>query len=169
MTDYIYTRANELIKKCKSRDVYEILDHLKIHLYLNDDLRDLLGFYTVINKRRAIVVNNNLDEFTKRQVISHEIGHDQLHRHLLSDNAIFKEFHLNDMRTKPEYEANAFASHLLIDDREIIQLGLEYDDYEKISSCLGVNINMLMIKILELNKMGAGFNQMFIPKGDFLK
>ena len=32
------------------------------------------------------------------------------------------EFVLFDMRTKHEYEANAFASHLIIDDDELIDL-----------------------------------------------
>lgn len=169
MSDYIYNEANKLLKKVKSRDLFEICDFLNINIYYNNELNDILGFYTIVNGRKAIVINTKSDELIQRQVLAHEIGHAILHEDYVNDNRMFKEFELMDMRSRPEYEANAFASHLLISDKEIDELSLEYDDYEKIAAVLGVNINMVMIKILELNKIGKNFNEMFIPKGNFLK
>ncbi|MCI5839378.1 MAG: ImmA/IrrE family metallo-endopeptidase [Peptoniphilaceae bacterium] len=169
MNNYIKDIADSLVKKVKTRNVKEIADFLNIHIYYNSNLEDLYGFYTVIEKRKAIVVNSNLDRLTQRQVIAHEIGHDRLHSDIVKSNGIIQEFELMDMRTKPEYEANAFASHILIDDEELDLLSKEYNDFEVVSKILGVNINMLMIKVVELNKTGKKYSEMFIPKGDFLK
>ncbi|MDO4662855.1 MAG: ImmA/IrrE family metallo-endopeptidase [Tissierellia bacterium] len=169
MANYIYNEAKDLINSAKTRDVYELCDYLDIHIYKNSNLKKLLGFYTIVNGRKAIVVNSNKDDLTQRQVIAHEIGHAVLHNDYIENYSMIKEFELMDMRTKPEYEANVFASHILISDKDIEDVSMEYDDYQSIASALGVNINMLMIKILELNKLGKNYNEMFIPKGDFLK
>ena len=57
-----------------------------------------------------------------QMVCGHEIGHDTFHRDLAKGNVPLPEFVLFDMRTKHEYEANAFASHLIIDDDELTVL-----------------------------------------------
>ena len=62
------------------------------------------------------------------------------------------------MRTKHEYEANAFASHLIIDD-DVVQL----------SAAMGTNINLMLIKLNELNRMGWQLNLPYVPHSDFLK
>lgn len=63
------------------------------------------------------------------------------------------------MRTKHEYEANAFASHLIIDDDELIDLMKQDYDVVQLSAAMGTNINLMLIKL----------NLPYVPHSDFLK
>mgnify|MGYP001040135445 FL=1 len=73
------------------------------------------------------------------------------------------------MRTKHEYEANAFASHLIIDDDELIDLMKQDYDVVQLSAAMGTNINLMLIKLNELNRMGWQLNLPYVPHPDFLK
>lgn len=73
------------------------------------------------------------------------------------------------MRTKHEYEANAFASHLIIDDDELIDLMKQDYDVVQLSAAMGTNINLMLIKLNELNRMGWQLNLPYVPHSDFLK
>ena len=57
-----------------------------------------------------------------------------------------------------EYEANAFASHLIIDDDELIDLMKQDYDVVQLSAAMGTNINLMLIKLNELNRMGWQLN-----------
>ena len=67
-----------------------------------------------------------------------------------------------------EYEANAFASHLIIDD-ELIDLMKQDYDVVQLSAAMGTNINLMLIKLNELNRMGWQLNLPYVPHSDFLK
>ena len=101
--------------------------------------------------------------------IHHEIGHDTFHRDLAKGNEPLPEFVLFDMRTKHEYEANAFASHMIIDDDELIDLMKQDYDVVQLSAAMGTNINLMLIKLNELNRMGWQLNLPYVPHSDFLK
>jgi Zn-dependent peptidase ImmA (M78 family) len=103
----------------------------------------------------------------RQMVLAHEIGHDIFHRNLASNG--LKEFELFDMKNTTEYEANIFGSHLLIDNDEVLALARDGYDIVQISSMLNSHINLLLIKMQEMNKMGYDFNVPYRPEGDFLK
>jgi Zn-dependent peptidase ImmA (M78 family) len=124
--------------------------------------------YKVIEKNRFIFVNSNLDEYERRVVIAHEIGHDVLHREFAA-NGILPEFTLYDMTSRPEYEANVFAADILLDDDEVFELAKGGYDESQIARWLGVNINLLLIKMHEMNKRGFDFKLSREARGDFLK
>ena len=73
------------------------------------------------------------------------------------------------MRTKHEYKANAFTSHRIIDDNELIDLIKQDYDVVQLSAAMGININLMLIKLNELNRMGWGLNLSYVPNADFLK
>lgn len=164
----IYKKAENLIKKYKTRNLFEIAENMGLHLYFCDDFKNLLGMYKVIQRRRCIFLNNNMDENLMTMVLAHEMGHDVLHREL-SKSLSFQEYELLDIKSKPEYEANVFASHLLIDDEKLLSLIHEKYDVVQIASLMEVNVNLLLIKLNELNKLGTDYNLAYIPSGDFLK
>ncbi|MGB5823218.1 MAG: ImmA/IrrE family metallo-endopeptidase [Proteocatella sp.] len=164
----IYDHVNTLVKKYASRDPLQLAEFLGIHIYYVKGFADLLGMYTIVNQRRAILLNNNLDEHLLRLVVAHEIGHDRLHRDLAKQCA-FKEFQVADVSTKPEYEANVFAAHLLIDDVKLISLIKEGYDVVQLACILDVNANLLLIKLNEMKRRGADYNISYVPHGDFLK
>ena len=72
------------------------------------------------------------------------------------------------MRSKPEYEANAFAAHLIIDNDELVEYMQEGYDVVQLSAMMGTNINLMLIKLNEMNRMGWGLNLPYVPHADFL-
>lgn len=162
----IYKKANALVNRIGTRDTRQIANELGIKIYY-EDYDDLLGMYTYRWKQRIIFINNNLDEHMRQMVLAHEIGHDIFHRNLASNG--LKEFELFDMKNTTEYEANIFGSHLLIDNDEVLTLARDGYDIVQISSMLNSHINLLLIKMQEMNKMGHDFNVPYRPEGDFLK
>ena len=100
--------------------------------------------YTCVYETRAIFVNSRLDEYMMQMVIAHEIGHDMLHRELAKNGAM-KEFELFKMlKNNTEYEANAFAAHLLIETDEFISLSREGLSIGEIASLMNTEINIQM-------------------------
>ena len=103
-------------------------------------------------KNRFIFLNSRLDEDWLPMVLAHEIGHDQLHRELAKTG--LQEFELFRMSSRTEYEANAFASHLLLDNDEVYRLVRAGEDMETISKRLRCNINLMLIKMREMVALG---------------
>lgn len=68
-----------------------------------------------------------------------------------------------------EYEANAFAAHLVIDDTALIDGMKQGYDVVQLSAMMGTNINLMLIKLNELNRMGWDLNLPYVPHSDFLK
>ena len=167
MKNTIFENAAALVKKYKSRNPAEIAESLGITVAYNSEFSRLKGFYTVMNRKRYIVINDNLSDNEKKIVLSHELGHDRLHRKLAADAGL-QEFVLYDMKSRPEYEANLFAAELLIDDGEMLELARSGYDIEEISKILCTDINLAAIKISAMNNRGYNFNPVITPKGNFL-
>jgi len=131
----------------------------------------LNAYFSGFGKVKRIVLYDTLIEKMSEEeivaVLAHEIGHDIFHRNLASNG--LKEFELFDMKNTTEYEANIFGSHLLIDNDEVLALARDGYDIVQISSMLNSHINLLLIKMQEMNKMGYDFNVPYRPEGDFLK
>ena len=99
----------------------------------------------------------------------HDLGIDIFPRVRANPHDSLPEFVLFDMRTKHEYEANAFAAHLMIDDDQLIDYMRQGYDVVKLSSLMGTNINLLLVKLNEMNRMGWRLNIPYMPHSDFLK
>ena len=114
---YIYSKANEIVKQTDTRNPMQIASDTGIMLRYSDELDQLLGLYTYRWKHRIILLNDKMDDIMARMVCAHELGHDHLHRDLAKGDGL-KEFVLFNMKDNTEYEANAFAAHILLDDKE---------------------------------------------------
>ena len=67
---------------------------------------------------------------------------------------------LYDMKSRPEYEANVFASQILLPDDDVLELIYNYGyDAEKIARQLNSDINLVALKVASLNQQGHGFRQ----------
>ena len=168
-SEEIYKKANCIVRSCGTRDTLKIARELGIYVHFIDDFNELLGMYTYRHKERHILLNSRMEDMVLQMVCGHEIGHDSLHRPLAKENNSLPEFVLFDMRTKHEYEANAFASHLIIDDDELIDNLRQGYDVVQLSSIMGTNINLMLIKLNEMNRMGWNLNLPYVPHSDFLK
>ena len=108
----IVRRAQSLVKRCGTRDPFEIAEHLGVEILTVGSLKQLKGFYRVIKRNRFIFLNDKNPPQMNRIVCAHELGHDQLHREFAASNTL-QEFMLYDMNSIQEYEANVFAANLL--------------------------------------------------------
>ena len=138
-----------------------------IEVHFEDSYRNLLGMYCVVLRNRFIFLSSRLDEFWLPMVLAHEIGHDQLHRELAGTGLC--EFELFNMRSGTEYEANAFAAHLLLDSDEIYEALREGEDLPALAQRQNVNINLLLIKLNEMRALGYQMNLTATADSHFFK
>ena len=124
--------------------------------------------YTYRWRTRAIFLNNRMDETLTQMVCGHEIGHDIYHRELAKNDGL-KEFELFRMYNSTEYEANAFASHILINTEECLELALNGYDVVQMAKMMNSEINLLLIKLQEMAKLGYELRLSMTPQGDFFK
>ena len=85
--------GSNLVRRCGTRDPFRIAQELGIEVLFCDDFGPLKGMYRVIKRNRFIFINKDLSSRMQRIVCAHELGHDQLHRHLAKGNAL-QEFML---------------------------------------------------------------------------
>ena len=162
----IYKKAEQLVHKSSTNNVLQIASDLGIKLYY-ENYENLLGMYTCRWKHRFIFLNNSLESNMLQMVLAHEIGHDIFHRYLASNG--LTEFALFDMRSITEYEANAFAAHILLKNDDVLALVRAGYDVAQISSNLNSHINLLLIKMQEMIRIGYDFKLPYLSKGNFLK
>ncbi len=166
MHKFIEKISNKLVSEVGTRNPFEIAKYRNIKVRPFAKPTKLLGMYAVIKRNRFIFYNPYVDELMQKMVVAHELGHDILHRDIATETP-FQEWALFDVRSITEYEANIFASHLLLDEKEIIDLAEQgYNDVQ-IASLLNVNINMLLFKLREMNRAGENINIRAIPDSNF--
>ena len=165
--EFIQTVANKLIKKFDTRDPFQLCQAIGVEVFYAD-LGSLKGMYKYLKKNRFAVINENLDPFTKTLVCAHELGHDILHQNL-ARKVCLQEFILYDMKSRPEYEANLFASEILLPDDIILSLARDGYDIEQISKELCTDINLIALKVSSMNTRGYRFNNTIDARSDFLR
>lgn len=165
--EYIQNVANKLIKKFDTRDPFQLCQAIGVEVFYAD-LGSLKGMYKYLKKNRFAVINENLDPFTKTLVCAHELGHDILHQNL-ARKVCLQEFILYDMKSRPEYEANLFASEILLPDDIILNLARDGYDIEQISKELCTDINLIALKVSSMNTRGYRFDNTIDAKSDFLR
>lgn len=168
-SEEIYEKARRTVRRCGTRDPMRIAEGLGIRVRHVDGFDRLLGMYAYICKERHILLNSRMDGAVAQMVCAHEIGHDALHRDLAKESRALPEFVLFDMKTRREYEANAFAAHVLIDEGEMEERLGDGCGAEELAAALHVDGRLLMVKLGEMNRMGAHYDLPFVPSADFLK
>ncbi len=165
-SDYIYEKVNEVTKKYKTRNPFDLADAMDVDVDFAD-LGGLKGFYIVYKRNRFVVLNKSLTDTLSGIILAHELGHDLLHRHLAESGGL-KESSFFDMKSKPEMEANIFAANLLISDKEV--KGYCEDGYtaEEMAKDLYVPYPLALIKLNDMNKRGFELNIPYVPNADFL-
>lgn len=168
-TEYLSQIGNDLVKRCGTRDPFRIAKELGITVLDDcDNFGPLKGMYRIIKRNRFIFLNKDLSPEMKRIVCAHELGHDQLHRHLATSSGL-QEFSLYDMRTKPEYEANIVAAEILLDTNEVLEYIYNYGyTSEQIARAMNTDINLVALKIAHLAETGYDLRRQDF-RSDFLK
>ena len=78
------------------------------------------------------------------------------------------EFEIFDIKDETEYDANVFAANLLIDDQEVFEMAREGYDVVYIAKEMNLNVNILLVKMNEMNKRGYDFRVPYAPSREFL-
>lgn len=151
--EFIYKKANSLVKQFGTNDPYGIAEGLGIIVDDTSDLNSLLGVFTYKWKHRIIMLHTRLCGHLRIMTGAHELGHAVLHIDEAKQGAL-KEFSMFKLKTKTEYEANAFAAHLLIDDDDLLELAYSGYTVEQMASILEVFPQLVAIKIKEMIKLG---------------
>lgn len=165
---YLSRVGRGLVKRCGTRDPFEIARQLGIEVLFCDNFGPLKGMYRVIKRNRFIFINRDLSAGMQRIVCAHELGHDQLHRSLAKGDAL-QEFMLYDMTTKPEYEANIVAAEILLDTEELLDYIYRCGySSQQIAAAMQTDINLVALKIAHLTQLGHDLRRPDY-RSDFLK
>lgn len=162
-----FSIARKLIRKFKTRDPFAIARELGIEVLLRNDFKRQKGVFKVIANNAFIFINANLSEEMQRLVCAHELGHALLHRSL-GLQAGLVEFEVFNITTQCEYDANAFAATLLLDDQELLETARDGYDVVQTARIMGTNVNLVLLKMTEMNKQGYEFRVPYKPSTGFL-
>lgn len=167
MVNSIYEEVERLVKKYKTRNPLEIAEAIGITILFRD-FKELKGFYAIENKARYIVISNNLDDYLQKVICAHELGHDRLHRHFAAYSAM-QDYMLYDMKARPEWDANIFASDLMISDTEVlIYARLHEYTHEQIARMMYVPKELMWFKTYSIFKRGYDIRTSDQINGNFL-
>lgn len=155
----IYKDVKKLIAHHGTRDPRVILQDRNVKLIPFKENTKLLGMYKIILRNKFVFYNPYIDERILNMVFAHELGHDVYHQKYAKDND-FVEYELFNITNTTELEANLFASHLLIDEEELMEHIKEGKCYEELSSLFNVNINLMFFKLNEMYRMGYPINRL---------
>ena len=167
MTDQAIRCARRVLKRCRSRDPMRIAEEMSIEVLLRSDFVSQKGAFCVVLGQSFIILNDKLCESELKLVCAHELGHALLHK-AAAEQGVLCEYDLFNMATSMEYEANVFASELLIDEQEMHELLDAGCDIYNAARSLDVNVNLLIIKLAELNRRGGHYRLPYLPHNDFM-
>ena len=167
MNESAKTLSDSLTRQYNTRNPFRIARMLDITIkYINTKRQK--GFCKIIDGYAFIFINQNLSEQMQRMTCAHELSHILLHKDLLEERQYLLEYELFDIQNQTEYEANVFAANLLIDEEELYESMRNGADMVSAASALDVNVNLLMIKLIEMQKEGKELTVPFFPNHQFM-
>ena len=162
-----FSIARKLVRKHKTRDPFTIAQALGIEVLLRNDFKRQKGVFKIVANNSFIFVNANLSDEMLTLGCAHELGHALLHRSL-GLQAGLVEFEVFNITTQCEYDANVFAATLLLDDQEVLDAAQDGYDVVQTARSMGVNVNLMLLKMTEMNKQGYEFRVPYTPSAEFL-
>ena len=152
---YVYQKVGKLVRRHGTRDPFELLDAMHVHVRFCFDLRSTKGFSRYFLRQYFVGINGNLPESEQRIVAAHELGHIVLHAHELRAAPLF-DTAVYDKRSSTEYEANLFAADLLLQDEEVLRTaGRPETDLGSLCLALGTTPGLMNFKLLSMRKRGT--------------
>ena len=163
--DYIINRANILVERFGTRNPERLAKYLGL-VIMERPFKKQKGAYKYMKRTGYIFLKENLPEPMRSIVLLHEIGHHLLHR---KQAEVFQEFNLFDMAREPmEYEANLFASQVMLPDEDVVKFIFQGYTAGEIAESMNSDINLVAMKVADLSRRGYAFR---VPdhKRNFLK
>ena len=158
--EQISDAAKQLKKKCDETDPERLAERMKI--LVSREPMGLFegcckGFFLVHRRKKHITINGDLPDVLQKVVLAHELGHCVLHSG--SSSAAFHE----------EYEANVFASELLLPDEAVLEVLNDDMFFFQAAKALYVPSELLDFKFRILKRRGYKVESPITANGDFLK
>lgn len=169
MRDYIAHRVKELVEKHGVRDPFALCDCLDIEILWKSMCEEIKGYFFMYDGVKIIVINSELDDFMKKMVCAHELGHAILHEHIADREHFTVDFAVYDLSAKPEFQANLFAGELLVQDEDVLEQLAIYDNYFDVANELSISPELLDFKIRMMQAKGHPLPDFVNCRGDFLK
>ena len=167
-TSEIVTIANRLIADHCTRDTHILASELNVEV-LERPFRRQRGAYQIILDCPFVFLKSDLHPVMKQIVLGHELGHHVLHREIAEQRGGFQEFHIFDMRSdRMEYEANVFASQLMLPDEDVLEHIGNGLDIQQIAAAMDSDINLVALKVDTLISQGYLLRRQE-HRSDFLK
>lgn len=101
-------KARSLKKKHPNFTIYDWIDHFNI-LLVEEDFKDFIGAYRLIERTRVIWINRNLEDSVKKIVLYHELGHALLHKNI---DCYFIRYNTRLKCSFYETEADLFSAEM---------------------------------------------------------
>ncbi len=152
-------------------DPWKLAREMKILVSLEPmGLRDgcCKGFFIIHNRIKHITINSDLPEELQRVILAHELGHAVLHASK-TGFAAFHEMALFDCVHAAEYEANVFASELLLSDEAVLEALNDDMFFFQAAAALRVPAELLDFKFRVMKRRGYKVESPILSQGDFLK
>ena len=169
--EYIANQVRETVKKYDETDPVRLAKAMNIYLrfdHLGTAPGCIKGFFAIISRIKHITINYVLPEELQKVILAHEIGHVVLHKKEAQMSA-FHELELFDNVDQKEYEANIFASELLLSNEDVMDAINEDQFFFDAARQLCVPPEMLDFKFRIMKKQGFKVESPIVSNGDFLK
>jgi len=150
--------AEELLEKCEIKsfpvDLNKILNYLGIKLEEKNLSNDISG--EICLKTNELYIEKKHPKARKNFTIAHELGHFCLHQDINDkfEDQIFFRGAVSDVL---EFQANNFASELLMPEREFLdKIKSGMNTIQKLSEYFGVSTLAIRVRAKQLNITGHG-------------
>ena len=102
-------RVKDLVEKYNTSNPYILCEKLNIEIryFYYEDIK---GFFRKVLRRKYIIINEKLDEYSQLVVLCHELGHAIYHS---SKNKLLMKINFLNYVPELEKEANEFAIELM--------------------------------------------------------
>ena len=132
--------AENAFRKYGTRDPFAIMEARNIKLKYFEEPEELLGFYTVLNRRQIIGLNSAAGPVQQLTGAIHELGHSLNDYRFAASGSRFTDFKFFSFSNAPsEANANLTGAHLFIPDEPILQR-ICYSDYRETVAAIGRQI-----------------------------
>lgn len=138
--------VHRLIKKYNTDNPFRIANEMGIIIITLPLGKKTRGFYQYRQRNHIIYLNENLEEYERKQVIAHELGHACMHRGV---NSIFLDTRTFLKTSIYETEANTFASLLLINDLELQECFDNNLTIDNIATKYGISKELIELRLKE--------------------
>ena len=168
--EQISDAAKRLKKKYDENDPERLAEQMKI--LVSREPMGLFegcckGFFLIHRRKKHITINSDLPDILQKVVLAHELGHCILHSG--SSGAAFHEVTLFDTTDRKEYEANVFASELLLPDEAVLEVLNDDMFFFKAAKTLYVPLVLLDFNFRIMKRRGYKVESPIKANGDLLK